>query len=190
MRTCQECGAPVGLRRTRCAECRRKYRAKLERDRVARNKATAGAELQRYGPDTELSTTVDYSKSGVKASGPGDWGSPYKTRPVEPAADVAIDYTQPGDHRSVYDRPAEYNPIPASVRHDHVAYQRRLGAMNSDADWEARSMPWHDLAAVQAAYQNPAGPRIVDFSRRASDVAGPLYDSLGRPTRRNRGGLR
>jgi hypothetical protein len=125
---------------------------------------------------TEVGQIVDYTREGAK---PGiareHFRTDYAPRPQEPAADDVVDYTQGGSPRpSMYERkPAERSNIPGWMRHDHTRYVRDQALAESQDEYPSA---WADLQAVQAAYANSGGSRLVDFSRRASDIAGPRYD--------------
>src|SRR5262249_5257877 len=72
MRSCRDCGARIGIRATRCADCRRKYRTAYERDRARTQRDESlyeRHESPRYnGLDSDI--VVDYTTPGSASRPP------------------------------------------------------------------------------------------------------------------------
>lgn len=185
MSTCIDCGVTVGLRRNRCPEHRKAHRAKLERDRVARNRE---AEAPRPRPkrsepevviDGEL---VDYTRQSARPS-IAQFDTQYKPRPMASMDDdPVIDYTQGGQPRpSLYDQPRR------AKGHDYTEALRSQYAQEY-LESLPQQINWNDLAGVQHAYEsNRQHDLPISGWLAADDKPGPRYDYLGRPQPRNRG---
>ena len=146
MRRCEDCGAKIGIRATRCPPCRRAYRTQYENDRAARvRQAAQEARARDDVVEDEVGLeVVDYCAPGAASKPPSFSGVPPKPQPVRVVEVI-------GDGRVRH--PAERVPrrdltgIPATTRMDRARLDAELRRQEIGYDSEMAS--WDELQSAR-----------------------------------------
>lgn len=178
-RRCLDCDEPISARRRRCPECKRKDHARAQRERRA---AESGQGTAAY--DTLLGQRViDYTQA---ASRPPQY-SGIATQPEAPRVEPELtDGRVPSPaERWAATTSRDLTGVPASIRKDRARLDSVLAHQNLGLDDELPELTsWENLTAAAERHDGKVtfpAPNLDPPSR---------YDSLGRPTRRQRNGLR
>jgi hypothetical protein len=138
---CVDCGERVGIRATRCKDCRRIHRTKYERDRVtAAREKRAAEESACEGYDfPPLGGLVDYTRPGSASKPPSFGNHPVARQESRP--EEAVDYTKGGHSRpGIYEKDASLAKVPGAARHDFVqAHQMARTIAQAEAESELSS---------------------------------------------------
>jgi hypothetical protein len=160
MRNCVDCGVRIGIRATRCKDCRRIHRTKYERERVASQRRPEQPDL---GSTEVHGEVIDYTAPGAAARPPHEPDVPEKPKVIRDGDTVVVDYTK-GGHSGPGQAQLDLSRVPGEVRRDRVKAEkmaRKLAAEENDmSEWDA-------LQAANARMAN-----TVDFSRQAGGLGG------------------
>ena len=153
MKRCIECGARIGIRATRCTDCRRVHRTQYQRDRRAQE-----GEVIQAVDDLGL-PVVHVAPGEVVGDGktvPGQahqFPSPYAPKPAEPRPTEVMDpRVESPATRQARRTPQERSRIPSWIRQDRVRYHQAVADQNrphGGRDLAPGGIPWGDLAAAQ-----------------------------------------
>lgn len=179
----------VSARRRRCPDCRSRQHALAKREARA---AESGDRWDNHAEHDEEPVDTTYAQLGG-ANKPPEFDL-HVYAPRRPAGPPPVDdrYAHGGGG---YQGPQPYVPdetgIPASIRQNREQSLRMAAAMQQRADREqlgTEPETWSaSLQSIQAAFDGKT--RFVEFQP-PPQVTPSGYDWLGRPYRKQRGGLR
>jgi hypothetical protein len=200
MKHCADCGERVGIRATRCKDCRRIHRTNYERDRVTAAREKRAAEESACEPLEFPSLgrgVVDYTGGGTRPP------SPDVHRPApraEPSNDV-VDYSRGGSNGPRPPAPPDFSRVPASVRQDRVRAEqmaRELARQDAESEltsWEILTSRGQDdghlvsfRPSMDGSVLRGGGSPVTAITNPAAN--GTLYAAPARPRQNRASGQR
>jgi hypothetical protein len=171
MKRCIDCQARIGIRATRCPDCRRAHRTRYERERA---QGIRPSERPVDDVDDLGLPVVNVAPGEVVSDGksvPGQahqFPSPYAPKPAEPMPTEVMDpRVESPATRQARRTPQERSRIPSWVRQDRQRYHAEVAAQNRPPrqSLAPNGMNWNDLDGLQKRFgmnDEPNEPHVFD----------------------------